>query len=76
MKINNLLLSILAGMFILSCGKEPKLSCIPEIDLWAKENIDYYESSEFDEMITLPLSRQRAIFRGFSPEKKVSLWKH
>lgn len=50
------------------------LSCNPETDKWAKENIEYYQSASRDELVELSLSKLRALYRGFSKEKIDSLW--
>lgn len=73
MKLYNLLL-ITFCIMAMSCSKE-HLSCDPAIDAWAKENIKLYENSGRATFVQLPYSRQKAIYRGLSSEKKVELWK-
>lgn len=58
---------------LVSCTKT--LSCDPLINEWANENYVYYESATREELVSLPMSRQRAIYIGLSAEKKVQLWK-
>ncbi|MCM1176815.1 MAG: hypothetical protein NC308_06860 [Clostridium sp.] len=58
----------------LSCSKTPRLSCSPEINAWAIDNVDYYETVCRDEFIELPLSKQRAVYVGVTGKKKVQLW--
>lgn len=73
MKLNNLLFITICFM-IVSCSRD-YLSCNPSIDAWAKENIRFYENSNRDTFIQLPYSRQIAIYRGFSSEKKLNFGK-
>lgn len=58
---------------IISCSKE-HLSCNPEVERWAKMNIEYYSNASREELVNMPLNRVRAIYRGFSDEKKANLW--
>ena len=58
---------------LISCSKT--LSCDPLINEWAKANCDYYELASREEIISLPMSRQRAIYVGLSGERKVQLWR-
>lgn len=58
---------------LISCQKT--LSCDPVIDAWAKENLEYYSNAGRNEIVALSMSRQMAIYRGLTSEKKVELWK-
>ena len=51
------------------------LSCDPEINEWAQSQIGLYENASRAEIVSLPLSKQRAIYAGLSCDKKVALWK-
>ena len=69
-----LVVCILLTTFI-SCKKNTlTLSCSKEINDWANSVIAYYELAPREQIIQLPISRQRAIFRGLSSKRKVSLW--
>ena len=50
------------------------LSCDAGINRWAMQNTEYYSSASRTELVNLPLKRLRAVYRGFSNEKKASLW--
>lgn len=56
----------------MSCVKT--LSCDSVVDEWAKENLGYYSTASRNEIVLLPLSRQQAIYRGLSAERKFELW--
>ena len=68
------LLLLIACVFASSCTTT-KLSCDNDVNIWAKEHLATYLDATRSEIVSLPLSRQRAIYRGLSPEKKSSLWK-
>lgn len=57
-----------------SCNSSD-LSCDEDVNDWAKSHISYYSDSERDRIVGLPLSRQIAIYNGFSSEKKAELWR-
>ena len=63
-----------ALLVMVSCSKEPILSCDPMINAWALENVDHYEYTNRSTIVEMPLSRARAILRGLSVERKMSLW--
>lgn len=67
-------LYLLVLVFVASCDKEARLSCDPSIDRWAKEMTVYYSTADRKELVSLPLNRVRAIYRGFPTEKKAELW--
>ncbi len=60
-------------LLAMSCSKD-KYSCDPFIDAWVKENLNFYETADRDKFVRLPISRQRAVYRGLSGAKKVELW--
>ena len=60
---------------VTSCNKDNTYSCDPEVNEWAIEHIELYESAPRPAIVTLPWTRQRAIYSGLSPEKKIQLWK-
>lgn len=66
---------ILMSIVIISCQKEKKLSCDPNIDNWAKENLSIYEVSDRIDFISLPFYRQKAVYVGLSGESKIRIWK-
>ena len=68
-------LSLIYMTLFISCQKQEILSCDPEINEWAINNLSYYENALRDEIVTLPFPKQLAIYVGLSGEKKVSLWK-
>lgn len=70
-----ILASGLIPALLLSCEKSVKFSCDPETDGWAREHIAYYATSERSELVKLPLSKQRAIYAGFTLDKKLSICK-
>lgn len=72
---NLILLSLMSFLLCVACGKSPKLSCDPEINEWAQSQIGLYENASRAEIVSLPLSKQRAIYAGLSCNKKVALWK-
>ena len=73
--MRNLFFSLSLMIVLPACQQKLTLSCDPEINNWAQENIQYYVSSTRSEIVSLPLSRQRAIYRGLPGEVKVQLWK-
>lgn len=70
--MKRLLLLFFTVTCLVSCVKT--LSCDSAVDKWAKQNIEYYSTASRDEIVSLPLSRQQAIYRGLSAERKVELW--
>lgn len=71
--MRRLLLCIFTLICFASCTKT--LSCDPAIDEWAKKNVEYYSMAPRDVIVSLPLSRQQAIYRGLPAERKVELWR-
>ena len=68
-------ISVLFIYCILLCScNDQVLSCDEEINSWAKQNVTLFEHAERVEIVSLPFSRQRAVFNGLSPMKKVELW--
>ena len=70
--INCTVFSILL-LAISSCSQS-RLSCDDDIDIWAKTHLEEYLNAERDLIVSLPLSRQMAIFIGLTPQKKLDLW--
>ena len=69
------ILPLFLVLLLASCQKdEPKLSCTKEIDDWAKETVETMNQFDRGEIVSLPLSRQRAIYRGLSADAKCALW--
>lgn len=66
---------ILMSIAIISCQKEKKLSCDPNINDWAKENLSIYETSDRVDFVALPFFRQKAVYIGLSGDSKIRIWK-
>lgn len=68
---------LISSMLIIpmSCSfGESMYSCDPEVEAWTKANAESYASASREEIASLSLDRQRAIFRALSGEQKVQLW--
>lgn len=72
--MKRIIIVLFASLLMSSC-QSLDLSCDPLINDWAKENIKRYESYNREQIVQLPLSRQKAIYRGLSGNKKLELWR-
>jgi|GEM_PF-2348683 len=64
----------LTTLFFVSCQKEESYSCDPEIDEWAKNNVEKFKDFDRTKISTYDIEHQKAILRTFSPEKKKQIW--
>ena len=77
LKLSFLALVMSCLMFnCVSCSleNEPCYSCNPETEAWTKANVQNYSNASRNEIVVLPISRQKAMFRALSGEQKVNLW--
>lgn len=74
MRLKVLLFAGIASISAISCS-QTYYSCDKEINTWAEEHINLYESGTRCDIVSLPLGRQYAIYTGLSPERKCELWK-
>ena len=63
------------SILLLSCSSDAKYSCNPEIEKWARTNIDKYVTATRSEIVELSMDQQRAILRGLPADKKANLWR-
>lgn len=70
-----LLLICFTAIFVSAYSSEPKYSCDPEIEKWARANIDHYATAPRSEIAALSAGRQRAINVGLPAERKELLWR-
>lgn len=62
-------------IILLSCEKEELIySCDPEINAIVKSGISEFSKESLSEYLDYDISLQRAIYRGFTPEKKRLFW--
>lgn len=69
-----LLLPLAICLLLNSCSKDLSLSCNPDIDKWAKENLSNFDNRPREDLTMLPIKKARAIYRGLPNEKKSMLW--
>ena len=77
MKVKFLILSVVASLLFVSCSNSDDLvySCDKQTDLWVKENIEMVRSFGRNEWLKFSNTEKRAIYRAFTPEQRVLLWK-
>lgn len=63
------------SILLLSCSSDAKYSCNPEVEKWARTNIDKYVTATRSEIVELSMDQQRAILRGLPADKKANLWR-
>ena len=66
---------VAALLLLTSCDDEPTYSCDKQTDNWVKENIELVRSINRDSFLTYSGSKKRAMYRAFTPEQRISLWK-
>ena len=59
-----------------SCTYGDKFSCDEEIDLWAHQNQEYFESAPRATIVSLPLDLQQAVYVSLSAGRKYELWNY
>lgn len=57
-----------------SCSKDVKYSCDPEVDAWAKENIEDIRTMTRTQFLDLSVAYQQAAYSVFSADKKIDVW--
>lgn len=76
--INNggyLLLGILLlTFFFASCKKEESYSCDPNVNEWVKTYKSELADVTREQLVTLPVKYQNAVFESLSPQKKLYIW--
>ena len=69
-------LTLLPAIIIALSSCSPSLlSCDPDVNLWAKNNLTELYQAQRPEIVAIPLSRQMAIYNGLTSVKKAELWK-
>lgn len=63
----------LALASLASCNRN-KYSCDPDVEEWTRTHLNEYLSAERESIVSLPLSRQMAVYNGLSPEGRARLW--
>ena len=63
------------SILLLSCSSDAKYSCNPEVEKWARTNIDKYVTATRSEIVELSMEQQRAILRGLPADKEANLWR-
>ena len=63
------------SILLLSCSSDAKYSCNPEVEKWARTNIDKYVTATRSEIVELSTDQQRAILRGLPADKEANLWR-
>lgn len=60
------------SILLLSCSSDAKYSCNPEVEKWARTNIDKYVTATRSEIVELSMDQQRAILRGLPADKEAN----
>lgn len=77
MKMKKNILILCLGIFaIISCSKdnEAVYSCDPNVNSWAKSNLNQIQSMKRSEWLDLDYSKQKASIIAFTPEEKQNFW--
>jgi len=63
-------------LFLSACSKDDSLMycCDPSIDSWVKNNLDELEGLSRAELVMNGVSKTKAAYRVFKPEKRAALW--
>ncbi|MBQ4448918.1 MAG: bacteriocin fulvocin C-related protein [Prevotella sp.] len=66
---------VAALLLLISCDDEPMYSCNEQTDRWVKENMEVVRNIDRDSFLTYSDSKKRAMYRAFTPEQRISMWK-
>ncbi len=69
-----LVIMLVCSSLIVSCTFGDKYSCDKEIDLWAHQNQEFFESAPRSTIVSLPFNLQHAAYVSLSAERKYELW--
>ena len=58
-----------------SCDDDPVYSCDEQTDRWVKDNMELVRNIDRDSFLTYSDSEKRAMYRAFTPEQRISMWK-
>ncbi len=66
---------VAALLLLISCDDEPMYSCDEQTDRWVKENMEFVRNIDRDSFLTYSNAKKRAMYRAFTPEQRISMWK-
>lgn len=59
---------------MVSCQKEENYSCDPIVNDWVHNYKSLLSDVSREQLVTLPVKYQRAVYQSFTPEKKAAIW--